>query len=455
MARTGIERASVKSLIPDKKNPNRGNDRGAEMIGASLERLGAGRSIVVDKNGIVLGGNQTLKAFKKLGKDAVEIVDSDGSKLIVVRRNDLDLENDPDGKARELSLADNRTQEVSYEVDPAVLAGIIDANNLDLSWMYSADELAAILSQNKTDLLTDEDDVPDPPAKPKSVRGQVYILGRHRLMCGDSTKAEDVAKLMGGAKPELMITDPPYGVKLDQSWRDKALGARSMGPGNKNVVVADDRADWFEAWANFSGSVAYVWHASAFTDVVKSSLERANFDVKQQIIWNKSIMVMGRSDYHWKHEPCWYAIRKGKPHRWVGDRKQVTVWDAAPPNHIMSGSKEEKTPHPTQKPVAIYEIPLANHTEMGECVYEPFGGSGTCLIACEKTGRIALSMELDPVYVDVIIARWENATGQKAVLDGTKAQTTGNRGKAEASPKRKGTGKSKAVPARPKRQPLG
>ncbi len=151
---------------------------------------------------------------------------------------------------------------------------------------------------------------------------------------------------------------------------------------------------------------------------MKASLERADFEVKQQIIWNKSIMVMGRSDYHWKHEPCWYAIRKGKVHNWTGDRKQVTVWDAIPPNHIMGGSKEDKTPHPTQKPCRLYEIPIENHTNPGEYLYEPFGGSGTQVMACEKLNRRSLSMELSPAYCDVIVQRWQEFTGQEATLDG-------------------------------------
>jgi DNA modification methylase len=146
------------------------------------------------------------------------------------------------------------------------------------------------------------------------------------------------------------------------------------------------------------------------------SLRRANFEIKQQIIWNKNILVMGRSYYHWKHEPCWYAVKKGADHNWVGDRKQVTVWDGAIPNHIMSGSKEDKTEHPTQKPLMVYEIPINNQTRTGDYLYEPFGGSGSCIIACEKTGRRSLTMELSPKYCDIIVARWEKFTGKKAEL---------------------------------------
>lgn len=260
----------------------------------------------------------------------------------------------------------------------------------------------------------DEDDVPDARSEPKVVRGEVYILGNHRLMCGDSTVQTDYDKLMIGQKPLLMVTDPPYGVKLDQSWRDKALGDKALGKGNANLVSNDDRADWYDVWAISNAQVAYVWHASSFTDVVMDSLRRAGFDVKQQIIWNKSVMVMGRQAYHWKHEPCWYAVRKGADQNWVGDRKQVTVWDAAPPTHIMGGSKEDKTNHPTQKPILVYEIPIENHTRKNDLMYEPFSGSGSAFIAAEKHNRRVYGMELDPIYCGVILDRWQKFTGKKA-----------------------------------------
>ena len=268
-----------------------------------------------------------------------------------------------------------------------------------------------------TEGLTDEDAVPDVPEAPVTVLGDVWLMGKHRVMCGDSTSIDAVEKLLDGQEPNTMVTDPPYGVNLDQSWRDKALGSKALGKGNNQLVENDDRADWYDVWAPFRGNVAYVWHASAFTDVVMDSLRRADFEVKQQMIWNKSVMVMGRSDYHFKHEPCWYAIRKNKNHNWVGDRKQTSIWDAAPPNHIMGGSNEEKTSHPTQKPAALYERAYLNHTNMGEYIYEPFGGSGTAVIVCEKTGRRSLTMELDPKYCDVIVQRWQEFTGQTATLE--------------------------------------
>jgi DNA modification methylase len=269
------------------------------------------------------------------------------------------------------------------------------------------------IEPEKIEPQCDEDDVPG--VQESFVKlGDIWKLGNHRLMCGDSTSIDAVEKLMNGEKPILMVTDPPYGVKLDQSWRDQALGDKALGQGNSNLVMNDDRSDWYDVWAIAPAQIAYVWHASSFTDVVMESLRKSNFEVRQQIIWNKSVMVMGRSAYHFKHEPCWYAVKKGCDANWKGDRKQTTVWDAAPPNHIMGGSKEDKTGHPTQKPVILYEVPIQNHTEINDSLYEPFGGSGTAIIACEKTNRKCFMMELDPHYCAVIIERWQKYTGKKA-----------------------------------------
>ena len=249
--------------------------------------------------------------------------------------------------------------------------------------------------------------------------GNLILKSRHRLMCGDSTMIDDVKRLMNGDTCLLMLTDPPYGVKLDQSWRDEALGDKALGKGNNKLIQNDDRADWTDAYSLFNVSIAYVWHATSQTDVVKKNLEDCNLITRQMIIWNKSIMVMGRGAYHWKHEPCWYAVKKGCDANWKGDRKQTTVWDAASPNHIMSGSKEDKTEHPSQKPIVLFETPILNHTAHQDSIYDPFGGSGSTLIACEKTNRKCYMMELSPSYVDIIVKRWEKFSGMKARLEST------------------------------------
>jgi len=290
--------------------------------------------------------------------------------------------------------------------------------DVDETWLsdlqFSEKELAELVASTQEQEII-EDEVPEPSADPITKLGDVWTLGVHRLICGNSTDAKTVDRLFNGVMPNVMITDPPYGVKLDQSWRDKALGDKAMGRGNARVVDNDDRADWTATWQLFKGDVAYVWHASRYTDVVIKSLRDSGFEICQQLIWNKSIMVMGRCDYHFKHEPCWYAVRKGKPHGWIGDRKQTTVIDSPSPNHIMSGSTEDKTDHPTQKPIACMGNLLRNHR--GD-VYDPFLGSGTTLIAAEQLDRTCYGMELSPAYCDVIVERWEKLTGKKARLEG-------------------------------------
>lgn len=397
---------SVASLIPYARNSRTHSPQQVDKIAASIREFGFLNPIIVDgQNGIIAGHGRVLAA-QKLGLASLPVIEAAHlteaqKRAYVIADNRLALDAGWDNDLLKIELQD------------------LEAEGFDLSLTgFNTDEIGNLLAE-PTEGLTDEDAMPEVPAVPVTVEGDVWLLGRHRLMCGDSTSADAVAKLMAGQKPNTMVTDPPYGVKLDQSWRDKALGSKAMGKGNAHLVENDDKADWTEVWALFDGNVAYVWHASSFTDVVMQSLRNVGLEPSQQIIWNKSVMVMGRSDYHFKHEPCWYAIRKGQTHNWKGDRKQTTIWDAAPPNHIMGGSKEEKTSHPTQKPAILYEKAYLNHTNPGEYVYEPFGGSGTSIVVCEKIGRQSLTMELDPKYCDVIIKRWQDFTGQEATLEAT------------------------------------
>lgn len=261
------------------------------------------------------------------------------------------------------ALADNRTSELA-EWDQDILSqqlAQLELNDFDID-VLGFDDFDLPDDRGGTDGLTDPDEVPEVQQNIFGVkRGDVWLLGNHRLMCGDSTSEDDVNKLMDGKVANIMMTDPPYGVKLDQSWRDAAWGDKAMGKGNAKKIQNDDIADWESTYQLFNGNIAYVWHACKFSDIVMDGLRASGLEICQQLIWNKSVMVMGRSDYHYKHEPCWYAVRKGKTHDWIGDRKQVTIIDAASPNHIMSGSKEDKTEHPSQKPVACMEL-FTNHS---------------------------------------------------------------------------------------------
>jgi len=205
-----------------------------------------------------------------------------------------------------------------------------------------------------------------------------------------------------------MVTDPPYGVDYDPEWRHRQGVSSSKRTGK---VRNDDRADWREAWALFPGSIAYVWHGALHATTVAEGLEAEGFSIRAQIIWAKDRLVIGRGDYHWQHEPCWYAVRKTG--HWVGDRKQTTLWT------IAGRDEDAQTVHGTQKPVECMRRPMLNNSSPGQAVYEPFMGSGTTLIAAESTGRICHGLELDPLYVDVAVRRWQDFTGQAARLEAT------------------------------------
>jgi len=390
------QKVQIETLSLDPKNPRSITKEKFQELKQSIKDFPEMELVkpLTIADGFVIGGNMRLLAMKDLGYR--EVLVNDVTEWTQAQRDEFMIKDNTHYGAWDYDILANE-----WDVHP------LNDWGLDL-WEPEVEELKG---------LTDEDEVPEAPQEPITKLGDVWILGEHRVMCGDSTSKEAVEILMDGNRTNTMVTDPPYGVELDQSWRDKALGSKALGKGNSNLVHNDNKSDWTAVWKLFKGNVAYVWHASSFTDVVMNSLRNANLEPSQQIIWNKSVMVMGRSDYHFKHEPCWYAVRKGKNHSWMGDRKQTTIWDAAPPNHIMGGSKEEKTSHPTQKPALLYERAYLNHTNREEYVYEPFGGSGTSVIVCEKIGRKSLTMELDPKYCDVIVKRWEDFTGKKAHLE--------------------------------------
>jgi DNA modification methylase len=275
---------------------------------------------------------------------------------------------------------------------------------------FDDDELDRLLRGEATGAREDEDDVPEVPETPTSRPGDLSIFGDHRLIFGDATVAGDLDRLLDGVKPHLMVTDPPYGVAYDPSWRNKAGAAQTRRTGK---VLNDHRADWREAWALFPGAVAYVWHGGLHAGTVAESLRATGFEIRSQIIWCKERLVLSRGDYHWQHEPCWYAVRRKAQGCWSGDRKQTTLWQ------IPGRDQDAATVHGTQKPVECMRRPMLNNSSPGQAVYEPFMGSGTTLIAAETTGRVCLGIELNPAYVDVAVERWQRFTGKTAVLDGS------------------------------------
>jgi len=268
-----------------------------------------------------------------------------------------------------------------------------------------------LIEPEESDGLTDPDATPELDEHPVSETGDTWMMGRHRVRCGDSTNAADVEALLAGVSPHLMVTDPPYGVEYDPEWRDDRAGKFGPTGTAKGKVLNDDRADWREAWGLFPGDVAYVWHAGLRAREVVESLEVSGFVMRAQIIWAKSQLAMSRGHYHFQHEPCWYAVRRGQTGHWSGDRKQTTLWQIDKP-------VKSETGHSTQKPVECMKRPIENNSSIGQAVYDPFLGSGTTVIAAEMTGRACYGMELDQKYVDVIVKRWQEFTGKQAVLDG-------------------------------------
>jgi DNA modification methylase len=384
---------------------NRGTPRGREALAASLQTYGAGRAVLIDRHGQVIAGNKVVEAAQRLGL-SLRVIATDGTHLIAVQREDLDLATDAHAQA--LAVADNRVGELDLEWDPGVLQQLL-ADGVDLSAFWTPEEFAAIFAAPTTGLV-DENTVVAP--RPTDIRvGDLFRLGAHRLLCGDATTADAVTRLLEGAVPTVMTTDPPYGVQYDPAWRHRVAPDQRTAVGR---VLNDDRASWAAAWRLYPGPIAYVWHAGLHAATVATDLDAAGFTLRTQIIWHKQHFALSRGDYHWAHEPAWYAVR-GRG-RWCGDRRQTTVWEV-PNLNPMGGTRSGAnavTGHATQKPVRLFEIPLLNHTQPGEVVYDPFVGSGTALIAAEKLGRVCYALDLDPRYVQAAIDRWEAFTGRVA-----------------------------------------
>lgn len=387
-----IERRKVSELIPYARNARTHSDAQVAQIAASIREWGWTNPVLIDADGGLIAGHGRVMAARKLGIDEIPVMIATGW---------------TEAQKRAYILADNQlalnagwdTELLKVEI------GELSAEGFDLGLIGFGDDFLAGLLNVGTEGLTDPDDVPEPPAEPVTVLGDVYVLGKHRLVCGDSTNATDVAKALNGVEPHLMVTDPPYGVEYDPSWRAKAGVNKNTEKMGK--VLNDDRADWREAWALFPGDVAYVWHASLFTREVLDSLEACGFKHRSMIIWVKDRFTLGRGDYHWQHEPAWYVVRDGRKGHYTGGRSQSTIWN-------IPARDDKGVGHGTQKPVECMKRPIVNNSSPGQAVYDPFLGSGTTLIACEMEGRACHGLELNPAYCDVIVKRWEDFTGLKA-----------------------------------------
>lgn len=390
-----VKNIPIKEIVPYAKNAKKHDKRQIDNVAESIRQYGFVQPVVIDRDGVIVIGHCRVLAAKKLGMDAVPCVCVD----------DLTPE-----QVNALRLVDNKTNESDWDMDLLSMElPEIDLSTFDFDWGLTVDDPAEIV----------EDEVPEVSDEPPTAkRGDVWQLGRHRLMCGDSTSADDVQTLTGGAQIDLLITDPPYNVNYG-AVRDVSEAVkrhrRTDGLLIQNDNMDGDSFRGFLASAFKSandvmkpGAVFYIWHADNESYNFRGACKDIGWQVRECLIWNKNTFAMGRQDYQWKHEPCLYGWKDGAGHLWASDRKQTTVIDFDKP------SKSEL--HPTMKPVGLFDYQIQNNTKGGDSVLDLFAGSGTTIMACEQNGRNAYCMELDPRYVDVIIKRWENFTGGKAVL---------------------------------------
>jgi site-specific DNA-methyltransferase (adenine-specific) len=395
-----MEMLPVAALVPYARNSRTHSEQQVAQIAASMREFGFTNPVLVDEAGGIIAGHGRVMAAKFLGLVEVPCIRlahlSEAQKrAYVIADNKLALNAGWDEAMLRLELED--LQAADFDLD---LLG------------FNADELGALLTEPEpeTEGLTDPDETPDPPARPVTVEGDVWLLGKHRVMCGDSTRIDQMEALTLGGGIDMWLTDPPYNVAYEGKTKDALkIQNDSMSDGQFRQFLRDA---YVAADAVMKpGAVFYVWHADSEGYNFRGAAQDAGWKVRQCLIWKKQSLVMGRQDYHWRHEPCLYGWKEGAGHLWASDRKQTTILEFDRPSRSAE--------HPTMKPVALFEYQMLNNTKGGDAVLDSFGGSGTTLIAAEKNGRIARLMELDPRYCDVIIKRWQDFTGRQATLEAT------------------------------------
>jgi DNA modification methylase len=379
-----IEDKLVSELIPYVNNSRTHGDEQVAQIAASIREFGWTNPILIDEQNSIIAGHGRLMAARKLGMDKIPCIQIKNlteaqKKALVIADNKLALNAGWDNNLLKVEL--ESLQEIGFDLE--VLG-------------FNPDELATLLEPEQIQGLTDEDETPPVPEEPKTKRGDIYQLGKHRLMCGDSTSIDAVDKLMAGQKADMVFTDPPYGVDYKGINNDGRDGLEELLKGAFGNFLASSK----------EGASCYVFHSDKCADIFHKVF-REFFHFSSMIIWAKNSLTLSRTDYQSQHEPCLYGWMKDGSHSFYGDRKQVSVWRF---------DKERVQGHTTPKPVALIERAIQNSSKSGDLISDLFGGFGSTLIACEKTGRQARLMELDPKYCDVIIQRWEDFTGKKAVL---------------------------------------
>lgn len=390
------EQKKLSEIIPSKFNPRKLTDKQYQDLKKSLKKFDLAEIPVINKDGTLLAGHQRVKILLELyGQDHTIDVRIPNKKLAIQ-------------ECKEYNIRSNKN---TGEWDFDMLADMFEIDELK-EWGFEDWELRFDEEEEKDGIIEDNYEEKD-EIKTDIKYGDLFKIGKHKLLCGDSRKKEDVIKLMDDIKPILMITDPPYGVNYSPEWRegcDLSIGKRSKGK-----VENDDIIDWTESYKLFEGYIVYVWHAGKYTDIVKKNLEDCDFEIISQIIWAKQHFVLSRGDYHWQHEPCWYAVKKGNNHNWQGARDQSTLWDIKNNNSFGNSSKEETFGHGTQKPIECMARPILNNTKKNDIIYDPFLGSGTTMVAAQQLDRICYGIEIDPKYCQVIINRMEKVYNIKSL----------------------------------------
>jgi site-specific DNA-methyltransferase (adenine-specific) len=382
-----FEIVPVAEIKPDERNARKHSDEQIKELRRSLREFGFVNPLLIDRDKKIIAGHGRLTAAIAEGMAAVPCIF---------------VEHLTEAQRRAYMLADNRLAEHATWDMNLLSEELKFLDDLGFDITLTGFEMP----EEETEALDDGYE-PELPTTPQSKVGQVYRLGRHRLMCGDSTSAEDVSLLMDGAQADMLLTDPPYNVDYKGKTKEELT--------IENDAQSDESFRDFlvKAFTNAQehlkpGAVFYIWHADSNGYIFRAAVREAGLTVRQCLIWVKNSMVMGRQDYQWKHEPCLYGWKEGAGHLWASDRKQTTVLEFDRPTR----SKE----HPTMKPIPLFDYQMKNNTKGGDIALDLFGGSGTSIMAAEQNGRVCCMMEFDPRYVDVIIDRWEKFTGETAVL---------------------------------------
>ena len=394
-----VEKWAIDKLIPYARNARTHSDEQISQLAASIKEWGWTTPVLVDEQGGIIAGHGRTLAAQRLQMTEVPVIVARGWS---------------EAKKRAYVLADNKLA-MNAGWDNEMLAlelGEIGELGFDLDLTgFTAEEIAALMPEQIEPGLTDPDDAPAVQENATTVPGDVWIMGKHRLLCGDSTSVSDLEKLTDGQLVDMWLTDPPYNVAVQGGNHGDPERKNGLKIMNDKMPDEEFRQFLRDAYVSADtvmkpGAVFYIWHADSEGYNFRGAAKDAGWVVRQCLIWKKSSIVMGRQDYHWKHEPCLYGWKEGAGHLWATDRKQTTILEFDRPTR--NGE------HPTMKPVALFEYQLLNNTKGGDIVLDSFGGSGTTLIAAEKNGRIARIMELDPKYCDVIIKRWQDFTGKIA-----------------------------------------